>query len=218
VSIKYSRQADGTYLKTGEFTVVPEEVLIQVGDGVPFKGSYTLSQATKIIEEAITKGQVSKESYSILPVPEKTEKVAKEPKVPKVPKIPKVATPPDLNSDQIAAIKPPRKTKTTLTAGLYTCTRGGVNATLRINPDNSIFVLEGSTFAAKTTLSCPAHAIEVRKELVESGVLVPEGDFLKLTADTKFYSTSGAAGALLGSSVSGPAEWRATANQANPTL
>ena len=218
MSIKYSRQTDGTYLKTGEFLTIPEEVLIQVGDGVPFKGSYTLSQATKIIEEAITKGQVSKESYSILPVPEKTEKVAKESKVPKVPKVPKVATPPDLNSDQIAAVKPPRKTKTTLVAGLYTCARGGVNATLHIDTDGSILVLEGSTFVAKTTPSCPAHAIEVRKELLDSGVLVPEGEFLKLTADTKFHSTSGAAGALLGSSVSGPAEWRAAASQANPTL
>lgn len=102
--ITYTKQGDGTYLKAGAFATEPKEVRIQIGETKPFSGSYTLAQATLIIEDAITKKQVAKDVYKILP-PEvpvvkavkepkvKTPKAEKAPKVPKPPKEPKVKTP-----------------------------------------------------------------------------------------------------------------------------
>lgn len=87
--ITYSKQADGTFLKEGAFAAVPAEVRIQVGDAKPFSGTYTLAQAESIIESAIAKGQVVKDTYRILPMEEKLEKAPKAPKQPKAPKEPK---------------------------------------------------------------------------------------------------------------------------------
>lgn len=99
--ITYTRQPDGTFVKAGEFAAVPAEVRIQIGDTKPFSGSYTLAQATAIIEEAISKNQVQKDVYRILPVEEKAPKAAKAPKAPKEPKAPK----------QPKAPKPPKEKK-----------------------------------------------------------------------------------------------------------
>lgn len=98
--IKYTRNADGTYTKTGGFEKEPTEVRIQVADGRPFSGGYTLAQATAIIEDGIAKNQVQKDSYTILPIESKTpkaEKAPKEPKAPKAPKEPKAAKEPKAN-------------------------------------------------------------------------------------------------------------------------
>jgi hypothetical protein len=61
--ITYTKNGDGTYTKAGGFAAAPAEVRIQIGDGKPFSGSYTLDQATHIIEDAIAKGQVAKDKY-----------------------------------------------------------------------------------------------------------------------------------------------------------
>lgn len=92
--ITYVKQLDGTFVKAGAFAEVPSEVRIQVGDARPFSGSYTLAQATAIIEDAIAKNQVVKEKYAILPMEVKEPKAAKEPKQPKEPKAPKAAKTP----------------------------------------------------------------------------------------------------------------------------
>ena len=95
--ITYTRQGDGTYLKAGAFASVPTAgVKIQIDDGKPFSGDYTLAQAEHIIEDAMSKGQMKKDVYKIIPIPEKAAKPAKEPKPPrekkvKEPKAPRVA-------------------------------------------------------------------------------------------------------------------------------
>lgn len=103
--ITYRRDASsGKYVKSGEFAAAVSEVKIKIDTGTPF-GSYTLDQATKIIEEGIAKGQVNKDSYAIVGVPEKelsgaaaaakakhAEKVANgeiQPKAPREKKAPK---------------------------------------------------------------------------------------------------------------------------------
>lgn len=104
--ITYTKQEDGTFLKAGEFAAAPAEVLIQIGDAKPFSGSYTLAQAQQIIEDAIAKGQVKRDKYAILPVPEKVGKVKtpKAPKEPKAPKPPKEKKPPKYDVQQFATI------------------------------------------------------------------------------------------------------------------
>ena len=99
ISITYTKQADGTWLKQGEFAAIPAEVRIACG-GQPAGGSvYTLQRATEIVEEAIAKGHVKHDLYSIVATEEvvtaATEKAAKvkTPKAPKEPKAPKVAKP-----------------------------------------------------------------------------------------------------------------------------
>lgn len=92
--ITYTKNADGTFTKAGEFAAVPVEVLIQIGDAKPFSSTYTLQAATTLIEDAIKKNQVKADVYRILPIQEKIgktkaprePKAAKEPKAPKVPK------------------------------------------------------------------------------------------------------------------------------------
>lgn len=104
--ITYTRQEDGTFLKQGEFAAAPTEVLIQIGDAKPFSGNYTLAQAQQIIEDAISKKQVKKDVYRILPVPEKVSKAKapKPPKEPKAPKPPKEKKPPKYDVQQFATI------------------------------------------------------------------------------------------------------------------
>lgn len=67
--IQYKRQADGSFLKSGE--LVAAEVYIKIDSQESFSNSYTVAQATSIIENAIAKGQVNHDTYSIIPVPEK---------------------------------------------------------------------------------------------------------------------------------------------------
>lgn len=104
--ITYTKNADGTFTKAGAFAAAPAEVLIQIGDSKPFSGSYTLAQATQIIENAIAKGQVKRDKYAILPVPEKAVKPAKPkaPRAPKAPKQPKEKKPPKYDVQQFATI------------------------------------------------------------------------------------------------------------------
>lgn len=65
MSISYTRQPDGSYAKSGE-PPSTRNVRIQVLGRKPF-GSYSLSEATEVIEQAISKGQVTHDEYRILP-------------------------------------------------------------------------------------------------------------------------------------------------------
>lgn len=110
LSITYTKQGDGTFLKEGSFQAVPAEVRIACG-GQPATGSkYTLARATEIIEEAIAKGQVKHDKYSIVAAEEAVEAAvikASKVKKPKAPKDPNA--PVDPNAP--APVKVDRKTK-----------------------------------------------------------------------------------------------------------
>lgn len=75
--ITYTRQADDTWLKQGEFAYAPAEVRIQIGDGKPMSSTYTLQAAQALIEDAIAKKQVKQDVYRILPMDEKLGKPSK---------------------------------------------------------------------------------------------------------------------------------------------
>src|SRR6202007_453788 len=90
----------------------------------PFSGNYTLEQATGIIEDAIAKGQVKKEFYAILPVPEKIvtptvaqnvelteEEVARVNAIQTEQNVDRVAAIKQLRKEQRAAAKPPKAPK-----------------------------------------------------------------------------------------------------------
>lgn len=71
------------------------------------------------------------------------------------------------------------------------------------------FVVQvGSTAVREETNSIHSYQSALRKELTEQGVLVLDGQFLRLTQDYNFSSPSTAAAVLLGRTASGPGEWK----------
>ena len=71
------------------------------------------------------------------------------------------------------------------------------------------FVVRAGSRAVRTEVpSCHAYLVELRRSLIEQGVLVPDADTLALTQDYAFNSPSTAAGVLLGRSANGRTEWR----------
>lgn len=68
--ITYTRQADGTFVKSGTgLTEVLEKAKVRIFIGPkPGMAQYSLKEATEIIENAIAKQQVRAEEYSIVPV------------------------------------------------------------------------------------------------------------------------------------------------------
>lgn len=71
------------------------------------------------------------------------------------------------------------------------------------------FVVRAGSRAVKAEVpSCHAYLVELRRSLVEQGVLAPEGDAYRLTQDYTFNSPSTAAGVLLGRSANGRVEWK----------
>jgi hypothetical protein len=69
-------------------------------------------------------------------------------------------------------------------------------------------VLAGSTAVQQTLDSCPAGSATLRNSLVKQGLLVPDGELLKLTQDYTFNSPSTAASVMLGSSANGRLMWK----------
>jgi hypothetical protein len=63
--ITFTRQQDGTYKREGE--LASRRVQIQIDNQVPF-GSYDLAEAVAFLEDAIAKGQVKANRYSIVPL------------------------------------------------------------------------------------------------------------------------------------------------------
>ena len=72
-------------------------------------------------------------------------------------------------------------------------------------------VLKGSEAASATTPSMGrtvSSYYNLRLDLVEQGVLVPDGDHLVFTQDYSFNSPSAAAAVVLGRTANGRVEWK----------
>ena len=93
--------------------------------------------------------------------------------------------------------------------GVYVCTRRGTNARLSISPEGFKTLLKGSLVATEAGPSCPNPVAAKRNELLKDGGLTPAGTVLYLVEDLIVTSTSAAAAFVLGTSASGPAEWKA---------
>jgi Domain of unknown function (DUF4357) len=92
-----------------------------------------------------------------------------------------------------------------------TLSLSGPNAEARgVETEDGFLVFTGAKARSATVESTPSWAVSLRKELVDSGALVPEesGVSLKLVVDHEFKSPSAAAAVLLGRSAAGPLEWK----------
>lgn len=69
-------------------------------------------------------------------------------------------------------------------------------------------VCEGSTAVTTEVESIHQYMVTLRKDLIEQGVMVPDGKFLRLTRDYDLSSPSTAAGVLLGRTANGRVEWK----------
>lgn len=69
-------------------------------------------------------------------------------------------------------------------------------------------VLQGSRARASETNSIHDYMRDLRKQLLERGVLVAEGDHLVFTQDFRFASPSMAAGVVVGGSANGRLAWK----------
>lgn len=69
-------------------------------------------------------------------------------------------------------------------------------------------VFKGSQARIKTTASVHAYMMDLRKQLLDRGVLVTEGDHYLFTQDYRFSSPSTAAGVLVGSAMNGRNTWK----------
>lgn len=68
-------------------------------------------------------------------------------------------------------------------------------------------VLQGSRARAASTNSMHDHMRDLRKQLLERGVLIADGDHLVFTQDFRFTSPSTAAGVVVGGSANGRRAW-----------
>jgi hypothetical protein len=66
----------------------------------------------------------------------------------------------------------------------------------------------GSTARTDTVDSIPTHVVDLRKELVQQGVLKPSSDHYQVTQDFTFSSPSAAAAVLVGGSCNGRTAWK----------
>jgi hypothetical protein len=101
----------------------------------------------------------------------------------------------------------------------FTLSQGILQATAYLQPDGSLLVQAGSraALAAATSLEVPAQLL--REELVASGGLLPEGDYLVLTKDCLFKSANLAARIILARSVNAQITWKhATGKQVRDFL
>jgi hypothetical protein len=69
-------------------------------------------------------------------------------------------------------------------------------------------VMAGSQAAKDTVPSIQPYLVAQRSSLAERGILVMDGDGLRMSQDYTFDSPSAAAGVLLGCSVNGRVEWK----------
>jgi hypothetical protein len=69
-------------------------------------------------------------------------------------------------------------------------------------------VLAGSQVAKDTVPSVQPYVVELRKSLMERGIMEPDGDTLKLSQAYSFDSPSTASAVMLGRSSNGRAEWK----------
>lgn len=69
-------------------------------------------------------------------------------------------------------------------------------------------VRAGARAVLEETPSCHAYLVDLRRALIEQGVLAPDGNGYSLTQDYTFSSPSNAAGVLLGRASNGRTEWK----------
>lgn len=77
-----------------------------------------------------------------------------------------------------------------------------------LDSSEGFVVLAGSRAARATVPSCHPYLIELRKSLIDKGVLVTDGETYRLSQDYTFNSPSTAAGVMLGRPSNGRAEWK----------
>ena len=83
----------------------------------------------------------------------------------------------------------------------------GANARAAVTAEG-IVVTEGSLAAGVHVPSTHEYVVTLRQKLVHEGVLVPEGDAFRFSADYLFSSPSTAAAVVLGRTSNGRAEWK----------
>ena len=84
----------------------------------------------------------------------------------------------------------------------------GFAAELALDASGDFIVLLGSKARVRETSSIPRATKSLRRTLLDSGVLKPEGDFLIFTSDYSFSSASAAAAAVIGASANGKILWK----------
>jgi hypothetical protein len=77
-----------------------------------------------------------------------------------------------------------------------------------IDNQEGFVVRAGSTAVKTETASIQVYLAELRRALVDKGVLVDAGELYRLTQDYTFNSPSTAAGVLLGRAANGRTEWK----------
>ncbi|HTV46919.1 MAG TPA: GIY-YIG nuclease family protein [Phycisphaerae bacterium] len=90
----------------------------------------------------------------------------------------------------------------------YVCTGPNAKGSGRMVEDGFV-VLKGSTARAKSVSSAHKYISTKRQAMLDSGVLVPDGELsLRFTEDYLFDSPSGAAKLILGRNANGWTEWK----------
>lgn len=84
----------------------------------------------------------------------------------------------------------------------------GFAAEMALDASGDFVVLMGSKARVRETSSIPRATKSLRRTLIDSGVLKPEGDFLSFTSDYSFSSASAAAATVIGASANGKILWR----------
>lgn len=74
--------------------------------------------------------------------------------------------------------------------------------------DDGFVVFKDSKVKATTVPSCHDYLINLRNELIQSGILVQDGETYRFTEDYIFSSPSTAGGVILGRSTNGWTKWR----------
>lgn len=74
--------------------------------------------------------------------------------------------------------------------------------------DSKIIVKKGSQVVKSANVSCQQTIVNIRKDLITNGIIVDENGIMTFNCDYGFKSLSGAAGVILGSSVSGKEVWK----------
>lgn len=100
-----------------------------------------------------------------------------------------------------------REIVATVSADVYKLKGNGVEAEGSLIDDGFV-VFKNSRVKTTTVPSCHDYLIHMRNELLESGVLVADGDTYRFTEDYVFSSPSTAGGVILGRSTNGWTKWR----------
>ncbi len=100
-----------------------------------------------------------------------------------------------------------REIVATVSGDVYKLKGNGVEAEGSLIDDGFV-VFKDSRVKTTTVPSCHDYLINMRKELLESGVLVTDGDTYRFTEDYVFSSPSTAGGVILGRSTNGWTKWR----------